>query len=101
MQRIYIEQDIIDIIKKYKLYSCRISQYMYLIGFNRHYLFGNISIVSNELICYIHFNAGRSRLFKKYVFNNEEFKKDISWAMDGMMEKENYKVDKKIEELLK
>lgn len=40
-------------------------------------------------------------MFKKYVFNDEEFNKDISWAMDGMMEKENYKVDKKIEELLK
>jgi hypothetical protein len=101
MQRIYVEQDIIDIIKKYKLYSCRISQYMYLIGFNRHYMFGNISIVSNELICYIHFNAGYTRLFKKYVFNDEEFKKDISWAMDGMMEKENYKVDRQIENLLK
>lgn len=74
---------------------------MYLIGFNPHYLFGNISIVSNELICHIHFNAGHSRLFKKYVFNDKEFNKDISWAMDGMMEKENYKVDKKIEELLK
>lgn len=61
----------------------------------------SLVLYSNELICYIHFNAGRSRLFKKYVFNDEEFNKDISWAMDGMMEKENYKVDKKIEELLK
>ena len=73
MDYIYTEEDIIQIIDKFKLFNYRISPYMYLIGVNQNYLFGNISIISNELICMIHFNAGSRRLFKKYKYNEEEF----------------------------
>ena len=49
----------------------------------------------------IHFNAGSRRLFKKYKYNEEEFKADIEWAVNGMLAKENYRVNKTIDDLLK
>ena len=101
MDYIYTEEDIIKIIEKFRLFNYRISPYMYLIGVNQKYLFGNISIISNELICMIHFNAGSRRLFKKYKYNEEEFKADIEWAINGMFAKENYRVNKTIDALLK
>ena len=101
MQYIYTEEDIMKIIEKYKLFYYRISPYMYLIGFSSKYLFGNISIISNELICTIHFNAGKCRCSKKYSYNDEQFNKDIAWALDGMLEKENYRVNKILDNLLK
>ena len=101
MDYIYTEDDIIKIIEKHKLFHYRISSYMYLIGINKNYLFGNISIISNELICMIHFNAGSRRLFKKYKYNEKEFNNDIDWAMNGLLAKENYRVNKSINDLLK
>lgn len=101
MQQIYTEEDILSIIDKYSLYYCRISDYMYVIGLNSKYLIGNISIISNELVCEIHFNAGRFRIFRKYKYDEKRFAEDVKLAASGLLEKENYKVDKILDNLLK
>lgn len=79
MDYIYTEEDIIKIIEKFRLFNYRISPYMYLIGVNKNYLFGNISIISNELICMIHFNAGSRRLLK----NTNIMKKSLKLILTG------------------
>ena len=98
---IYTEQDIIRIIEKYGLYSRRVSSNMFLIGLNRHYMFGNISIISNELICTLHFNAGKRRFANRYPFDETRFERDIRMATEGLIEKENWRIERAIDSLLR
>lgn len=94
MYQIYTEKDILDIVNKHLLYYKRISDYMYIIGISNKHPIGNIAIISNELICHVHFNRGYKRFADTFKYEPKRFAKCIKMARNAIFEKENYKLDK-------
>lgn len=99
MYKIYTEDDILAIVKKFDLYYNRISSYMYLIGLTKNYIIGNIAIISNEIICTIHFNRGYNRYVEKFPYEPGKFVKLLKKAHNGSLEIQQYQLDKLLDEL--
>ena len=99
MYQIYTEEDILEIIKKFDLCYNRISPYMYRIGLTKNYMIGNIAIVSNEIICTIHFNRGYNRYIEKFTYEPEKFKQLLLKAHNGSLEIQQYQLDRLLDKL--
>lgn len=94
MYKIYTEEDILAIIKKFDLFYNRVSSNMYMIGLTEHYNIGNIAIKSNEIICTIHFNCGYNRYIEQFTYNPEKFKEVLRKAHNGSLKIKSYRLDK-------
>ena len=99
MYQIYSEDDILEIVNKHLLYYQLISPFMYIIGISQAHLIGNISIISNELICHVHFNRGYKRFAATFKYEPKRFAECVKLARQAIFEVENYKLDKLLDSI--
>jgi hypothetical protein len=72
---------------------------MYIIGISQAHPIGNISIISNELICHVHFNRGYKRFAATFKYEPKRFAECVKLARQAIFEVENYKLDKLLDSI--